>query len=351
MLHFEKLNINFNGSTTTEKWFKEFITLVPFMPALHTLIIEATKLGPINIDFVSPSALATGGTYNQSATTSNGALVSLKRSIKLPNNASPAKIIETLIFELCNAKNPYFQFFSQQYISTSNYSKRDDYARAIELAEYTYTHLEAKKIDKDVFSDPAIIGALRDKGIRFTDYELRNIKTDSVNSFNHWWQICNTPINGKNFSHADIYRQQFDKDHGKQAPVLLPKSRPLPQAPVLVPKSRPLPQVPVQAKQAAKPIEVPVVKQTVTPVAKQTLTPVARPLPSFTPMQQAARQDKHVHPHRHQCPHHKHAPQSQWHAKPVVITFTVFVGKHAKAKQVTAEIENRGQRRHGVPSL
>ncbi len=264
-MQYKNLTLNIEGSYF-EKEFRALIELVPTIPELENLITQATKNGPIVVDFVSLSELDTTGVYQESGKENyvNGSLVSrtVKRSIKVAEEGqSFTKMLDTLIFELCNAKNPSFQMYSTENISPKKYTDREAYALATEFAEYNGTHIPAKAITKAIFSNPNYLADFRKKGIQFSQNDLWNFTNDWFLSFDHWWKHTNQPIKGKNYSHTDVYRRQFDKEMGHRKP--LQAKAPVQQQPAKMPVAP----APAPAPDVTKPVTTnPVLPQQTAPV-------------------------------------------------------------------------------------
>lgn len=194
-----------------KEMFSALIALIPEIPALDELIDEATQNGPILVEFVSKDRVKSTGVWEQSYTNVNG-IITMKRFIKVvTDDQTFADMIDTIVFELCNAKNPSFQLLSAKAIKPANYSTRDSYAFATELAEYTDTHLPARAILKRIFSNDQIVTALKIKGINITNQEIKELTSDPYFNFQDWWQHVNQNLPGRPYSHSDIYRQNYDK--------------------------------------------------------------------------------------------------------------------------------------------
>lgn len=217
-----KLNIEQDNALSP---FTKLIALIPQIPALKRLIEDATRDGPITVDFVSRSQSRTGGTFEQSGQI-RGNRTTLQRNIKVVKEGkSFLEMLETLIFELCNAKNPNFKLFSPNAINVSDYADRESYAFMTECAEYSETHVPARRILRDIFSNTGTIAAFRNKGIPISTNEIRNLTTDAFRSFDDWWDHVNRLQPGRSYSHADIYRQFYDQRSGRPAPAILPQQR------------------------------------------------------------------------------------------------------------------------------
>ncbi|MGD9591176.1 MAG: hypothetical protein AB7V32_01495, partial [Candidatus Berkiella sp.] len=146
---YKDLTVNTASYPQHEDKLKALIALIPSIPELDDLITKATKNGPIKIDFVPRSELDTGGVYQEHGEEryENGVWSrTIKRNIKIAREKSFKEALDTLIFELCNAKNPYFQMYIDDSVSPEKYEDREAYALASEIAEYTCTQVPAKAI-------------------------------------------------------------------------------------------------------------------------------------------------------------------------------------------------------------
>jgi hypothetical protein len=254
-MKFKNLIINCENDSRIQQMVSAVLELMPLMPGLEKLIDEATKNGPITVDFVSRSQLDTTGSYEERGRI-HGNHRSLERFIKIAKDGQSFRdMFETFVFELNNAKNPNFQLFGKDHISPEKYHDREAYALATEFAEYSQTHVPAKKLLKSLFTQDWLVDAFRMKGLGLSRHDLLNLTHDGFSSFNDWWMHVNQNVHGRNYSHADVYRQQFDR-----------KMKHLPRPPS-----------PIQPKPVPVVNPVPAAQKTTTPVqAKQ--TPVVMPL-------------------------------------------------------------------------
>ncbi len=243
LMKYNKLILNIENDPIINKLFSTVIALIPQIPALEKLIEQATQNGPITVDFVNKDQTHTNGSWEQRGTTSweqHGKIIThhktIERFIKVVKQGQTfTKMFETLIFELCNAKNPHFELYSDNAITSSKFDDRDSYAYATEQAEYTQTHIPSRAILKAIFSDPKSVKAFQDKGIKISPNELKHLTSDAFHSFQDWWKHVNQPIAGRSYSHSDIYRQDFDRRVGQP----LPNPVPAPIKPIHI-QSKPL---------------------------------------------------------------------------------------------------------------
>ncbi|MBI2790942.1 MAG: hypothetical protein HYX61_03195 [Gammaproteobacteria bacterium] len=248
-MKFKNLIINCENDSRIHQMFRAVVELMPLMPELEKLIDEATKNGPITVDFVSRSQLDTTGCYQERGVI-RGNHKSLQRFIKIAKDGQSFRnMFETLVFELNNAKNPSFQLFGKDHISPEKYANREAYALATEFAEYSNTHVPSKKLLKSLFTKDWLVDAFSAKGLRLTRHDLLNLTHNGFHSFNDWWNHVNKNVPGRNYSHADVYRQQFDKK---------------------------MPHVPKQPTSIQP--KLPTVKPVVNPAPKAKQTPVVMPL-------------------------------------------------------------------------
>ncbi len=224
-MKYKSLTLNTDRFPKAQAAFKALFDLIPSIPELENLIEQATQNGPITVDLVPLSESPTGGDYREQGyqeyeIRKNQRYITkqtVERFIHVANEGSFAKMLDTLIFELCNAKNPAFQLYGNKHIEPKDYLNRDEYALATEFAEYNDTHIPAKAITTAIFSNPQYLKALQQKGIVFTNNEIYNFTHETFRSFDDWWQHTNSKNYG-GFTHSDIYRRQYDRYVGKKKP-------------------------------------------------------------------------------------------------------------------------------------
>lgn len=217
-MQYKKLTLNIENDKHLFPLFLTLIELIPEIPVLDKLIDEATVDGPITIDFVSLSESQTGGHFEQRGEIF-GHQRRIERFIKVVSEGeSFADMMYTLVFELCNAKNPAFQLFSDSAIRPEDFNDSESYAFMTEAAEYSDTYVPARKILTKMFTDSRVLALFRDNGIELSISDIRNLTTDSFRDFEHWWAHTNQKSPYASFSHADTYRQQFERYVGNSYP-------------------------------------------------------------------------------------------------------------------------------------
>lgn len=213
-MKYKNLTLNIENNAQLYPLFLTLIDMIPFIAPLDKLIDDATKEGPITIDFVNRAESPTGGHFSQVGEM-RGHQRTLKRFIKVVSEGKTfAQMLETLVFELCNAKNPHFELFSENGINAQDYD-RDSYAYMKESAEYSETHVPSRAILKAIFSDADVIHMFGTVGIQFNRHELFQMTATTFKSFDDWWQHVNQRQPGQPLAHADIYRQQHDETRGR----------------------------------------------------------------------------------------------------------------------------------------
>lgn len=218
-MKYDKLILNIENDPVIERMFKAVVELIPQIPALDKLIKEATRKGPITVDFVTRAQEKTSGSFQQFGQIC-GNQKSIHRAIHVVKEGqSFAQMFEILIFELCNANNAKFELFGKDAIRVSDYLDSESYTLATEFAEYLETHVPAREILKSIFSDTKAVNAFQRKGLPLSPYEVKRFTADTFCSFNDWWQSANSVQPGRSYSHADIYRQEFDRK-SKQHPIV-----------------------------------------------------------------------------------------------------------------------------------
>jgi len=251
----EKLTLNIENDPSIKKMFKTVIELIPQIPALNNLIKQATLNGPITVDFVTKAEEKTSGSFQQHGQIC-GNHKTIQRSIRIVKEGqSFAQMFETFVFELCNAKNAKFELFGKDAIKTSDFQDRESFALATEFAEYMDTYVPSREILKAIFSNAKTVSAFHQKGLKLSPHEIRHLTSDPFCSFNDWWQQANRLHSGRSYSHADIYRQEFDKKSNK--PLVFSKrsvqpTQPVQSAPQRAPRND-MPKHPACSHTRAKP--------------------------------------------------------------------------------------------------
>lgn len=218
-MRYKNLILNIEKDPAIYKLFSVVVALIPQIPALEKLIEQATKNGPITVDFVGKDQTHTNGAWEAKGQIYNS-VKTIEGFIKVVKQGQTfTKMFETLVFELCNAKNPNFELFHPAAISPSKFDKRDDYAYATELAEYSETHLPSRAILKEIFSNPAVVNAFKANGINLSKDDIYQLTSDGFQSFQAWWGSVNNLIPGRDYSHSDIYRRDFDRFKGIPTPI------------------------------------------------------------------------------------------------------------------------------------
>ncbi len=159
------------------------------IPQFEQLIQTAFRGKPFKVEFVPKDAIYSEGECNF-----------VTKSIKIAADQSLSVIVSTLIFELCNASN---QALSQ--ISLNQFSSADDYALAMERAEYnTYqqhiTLLKSLLLNNDFMITLDSVG----ENVSTLENEVR----DAFKSFDEYWQGANTEYHG--YSHCEYYRRHYN---------------------------------------------------------------------------------------------------------------------------------------------
>jgi hypothetical protein len=224
IMNYKNLTLNIEHDANLYPLFLTLLDMIPFIAPLDKLIRDATKEGPITIDFVNQAESPTGGHFSQSGHI-RGNQRSIQRSIKVVSEGKTfAQMIETLVFELCNANNPHFILFSQNAIDPSDYD-RDSYAYMKESAEYSETHVPSKTILNKIFSDADIIHMFGTVGIQFNRNELLQMTGQTFRSFDDWWSHVNIRQPGEPIPHAEFYRREHDRVAGIPSPVFVEPPR------------------------------------------------------------------------------------------------------------------------------
>lgn len=235
-MKYKNLTLNIENDANLYPLFLTLIEMIPNIPELDRLIDEATQRGPITIDFVKRAESPTGGHISQYGTIDAQGRRTITRNIKVVSEGQNfADMFFTLVFELCNAKNPFFGLFSSDGIHPEDYD-RDSFAYMKESAEYSETHVPSRRILKSIFTNPQILASFRDHGINLSRDDIYQLTHDAFRDFDHWWQQCNHREPGQPMSHADTYRHEHDQIMANRMAELQfedspPRRRALPSTP------------------------------------------------------------------------------------------------------------------------
>lgn len=178
------------------------------IPQFEELISSSFSGKPFTVNFVANDTIYSEGECNFAT-----------KSIKIAADKNLSIILSTLIFELCNASNQALAA-----ISLNQYSNADDYALAMERAEYdTYKkHIELLKIlmQNDHFKSTL-------EGVGENLNNLNDEILSSFKNFDEYWQGANALQNGNNYSHCEYYRRHYNdftklNGHFQKQPTLVP---------------------------------------------------------------------------------------------------------------------------------
>ncbi|MGE3319173.1 MAG: hypothetical protein AB7I18_07730 [Candidatus Berkiella sp.] len=248
-MKYKNLTLNIEHNPQLHQQFLTLEGMIPFIPELDALIDEATQRGSITIDFVRREESPTGGHISQTGTIDGQGRRTISRNIKIVSeDQNFADMFFTLVFELCNAKNPFFGLFSSDGIHPEEFD-RDSFAYMKESAEYSETHVPSRKILRDIFSNPQTLALFRAHGIILSRDDIFQLTHDAFRDFEHWWQHCNVRQPGQPLSHADTYRHEHDQIMANQLAELQFEDSP-------PPRRRELPQTPARRQQPAAPTPV-----------------------------------------------------------------------------------------------
>jgi len=195
-MKFNKLILNTEKHKHLHPIFEQLITVLPRLKPLASLIKDATKGGKITVDFVPKEDLNTRGSWD-----------GYSRTIKLDKNLEIVDLLEVWVFELCNANNQNFQ---KNGLKMDDYPNREKYTRAKERAEYEQTYLPCRKIIDALILNDYMLEILASIGLEIPAEDIEEYKEEFCATFKQWWKNTNINIEGKTYSHADIYRGEFD---------------------------------------------------------------------------------------------------------------------------------------------
>jgi hypothetical protein len=177
-------------------------------PQFEKLVLKAFEGKSFKVEFVPKGTLYSEGECNFAT-----------KSIKIATDQSLSVILSTLIFELCNASN---QTLSK--ISLNQFSCADDYALAMERAEYV-TYKQHIELMQSLLQNKDFISTLEGVGENVNTFndEVR----DAFKNFAEYWQGANIKQNGTDYSHCEYYRRHYNdfttlNGHFQKQPILVP---------------------------------------------------------------------------------------------------------------------------------
>lgn len=183
---------------------KGAISALSKLPSFISLIKEATKNGPITVEFAASEEVPNGALWD-----------SRIRTIRINQNcgfverhAIPFLYINHLIFELHNAANLEFDK-----VLPIDFKTENDYALAKERAEYDFTAVPFKRFIVDLLSNPTVLQEFAQVNMpsksRLIDFY--NNCWGHLNGFDKYLDAMSSKLPGKDFSHMDLYRQHYQK--------------------------------------------------------------------------------------------------------------------------------------------
>lgn len=158
-----------NLSPSKHTLLKSFLEIAATIPEFNRLMKQIEEEGKITIQFVKPYQAPEGGYWEEQT-----------RKVAIANHLKPLDFIDTLVFELCNASNP---FWGTPLLDPSHFQTANEYAYACEHCEYTYSQVPFEGIFKAILRDKRIQSLLKMHGcrqsqisnhlasIRFRDFE------------------------------------------------------------------------------------------------------------------------------------------------------------------------------------
>ncbi|HRE33354.1 MAG TPA: hypothetical protein PLD88_15375, partial [Candidatus Berkiella sp.] len=175
---------------------KALITLLPQISILDELIEQATQQGTkhIALDFVQANQCEANAIWIDNGITGNIQIAKEKKRF--------SDMLAALIFELHNAKNMYFKL-----LQADDFEDADAFAKAKESLEYHHTYLPTQATLKILLNDHQV--AFEKANLDISDGGLERGK-DKFQSFEDWWDMVNMVSEGKAYSHADVYRKQYE---------------------------------------------------------------------------------------------------------------------------------------------
>lgn len=188
----ERLFLENKPAKHQQNFVDAFLKLMPQLPALNKLMQEASQKGPIALCFVESKHSEFGGSWDAN-----------DRTIRISKKLKPLSIIDTIIFELCNANNPYID--DQKLMDPHRYQNAYTYAYAIEHCEYHMSELPSQDIMRQVFADSRVIRLLTAHGISH-----RQIKEQQRDyKFKNFHEYLKTQLEE---GHTQAYQQDWEEE-------------------------------------------------------------------------------------------------------------------------------------------
>lgn len=186
---------------------KQLADFMPFfwvfaleVPEFKKLVADATKDGPIKIRFVSPNKAPYGASWDVD-----------DRTIFLSFELDALNVIDSLVFELCNANN---HSINSELLTPERFQSADEYAWAMEHSEYEYTCKPAQEISGKLYFNNQIKSLL--SKYEFNTYDITmHIAEFNFNSFEIYLD--------SNEDHTDSYRDEWHQQMQESQTGYLPR--------------------------------------------------------------------------------------------------------------------------------
>lgn len=179
-------------------------------PQIETLINRAFDGAPFTLSFVDSSKLYSQGECNFT-----------QRQININKNLNLRNIVSTFLYELCNANNTKLKD-----TLTSHFKNEDDYALAIERAEFS-SYQQHIAVLAALLNDKDFVSTL--EGVGENVDELRTEVKNAFQTFDEYWKDANQSNKLNDVTHSDYYRNYYRKHLSSQPAnvMTVPTSTPI----------------------------------------------------------------------------------------------------------------------------
>ncbi|MCS5711068.1 hypothetical protein [Candidatus Berkiella aquae] len=193
---YNHFSINTDNDPEMNHIAKALMILLAQIPLLDDLIQQATQQGTrrITVDFVQANQCEANAIWIDNGLSGNIQIVKEDKRF--------SDMFAALIFELCNAKNTHFTS-----LQVDDFEDADAFAKEKESLEYHHTYLPTQTILETILKEHK--SDFEKVALHISDDGLQRVK-DKFQSFEDWWNTVNTISEGKSYSHADVYRNQYD---------------------------------------------------------------------------------------------------------------------------------------------
>lgn len=202
-MRYKKLILNVEHDPKILQMFQKLVKIIPNIPMLDKLIDDATENGTITVDFENNGKCPTSGSLE---------MRDKDGWVKIEEGNPFSKIFSILIASLFSFKSMHSNLHNPAVIPPQNFSQADDFARAMEIAVYYGTYQPKIELLNDILNNKKAL--FIENNLDIFDDEFNDLIKESAN-FDEFWSIKNTPVPGKTSSHADAFREHYERTLGR----------------------------------------------------------------------------------------------------------------------------------------